>query len=172
MNTKAIIQYSIVALGVIVGLVAGVRWLWPAASEEPLSPPQALSAVLSGPAPTVEKVRAAQQILRHGEAARSEARAAIAAYSQHEPAVMAPLLQATAKNKDYRSMPTLLELLDHPEPLVRGRAGAAIQKIMGADYGFRANAPPEERAPLVAAIRTDYQMALPRLQEVYSAQTP
>ena len=68
-------------------------------------------------------------------------------------------------------MPTLIELLDHHDPLDRGRAGAAITKIIGADMGYRANMPEAERKKMIEAIKFTYQQALPQLQQHYSGQT-
>ena len=74
------------------------------------------------------------------------------------------------KNRDYRSMPSLLDLLEHEDSLVRGRAGAAVQKILGADFGFRANLPEDQRAKVIAVIRHDYELAKGRFSTVYGDQ--
>jgi len=55
--------------------------------------------------------------------------------------------------RDEDSMPSLLRAMEDSDPLIRGRAGAAVQKIMKADYYFRAEDPPHRRAETLAEIR-------------------
>jgi len=50
-------------------------------------------------------------------------------------------------------MPLLLAAMEDPDPLIRGRAGVAVQKIMKADYYFRAEDPPRRRAQVLAEIK-------------------
>lgn len=54
--------------------------------------------------------------------------------------------------RDEDSMPLLLKAMEDPDPLIRGRAGVAVQKIMKADYYFRAEDPPHRRAEVLAEI--------------------
>ena len=163
------LYYSIIGVGlmVIVGII-----IWSVLPEptEPLATPEVLTQQLNSDAPTDQKVKAAQDFIRHGEAARTEVRAALVNHQSHEPEVVAPLVQATMKNRDHRSMPTLLDLLEHEDPQVRGRAGAAIQKILGADFGYRANASEAERAKIIALIKQDYQNSTARINEFYKDQ--
>lgn len=56
----------------------------------------------------------------------------------------------------FEAMPVLVDSLDDPSPLVRGRAYAAIRRILQRDFGFRAEDPPEKRQPIVARIRMEY----------------
>ena len=55
--------------------------------------------------------------------------------------------------QDFQSIDQLLNMLDDPSPLVRGRAAVAVTKILGIHFGFRADAPAEERAEAVHAMR-------------------
>lgn len=162
------IYYSAIGGGLLCFVLIIVWQVWPDPIE-PLDPPGVLAQRLET-APPDQKVKAANDFVRHGEAARSEVRSALSQHQRHEPEVVAPLLQATMKNRDYRSMPTLLDLLEHEDPIVRGRAGAAIQKILGADLGFRANAPDEERTRVIKLIRQDYENGMSRMHEFYSGQ--
>lgn len=163
------IYYTVIGAGLLI-IIAAVLWTtWPDA-EEPLAPPVALAQQISSNAPKEEKVKAAQDFIRHGEAARVEIRTALDSYEQQPPEVVAPLLQATMKTRDYRSMPTLLKLLEHEDPVVRGRAGAAVQKILGADFGFRANASESERKKVIATIKQDYANSAARINEFYKDQ--
>ena len=164
------IYYTVIGCGVCI-IVGVVVWqVWPE-RVEPLEPPPVLAQTLDSSASTEQKVKAANDFVRHGPAARMEVRSAITQHSRYEPEVVAPLVQATMKNRDYRSVPSLIELLDHPDPLVRGRAGTAITKILGADVGYRANMPEAERKKMIEAIKFTYQESLPQLRRHYAGQT-
>jgi hypothetical protein len=163
------LYYAFIAGGLLLMTIVAVVNYWPS-SEVPLDPPQVVAQRFNDSSAAEEKVRAARDFIRHGETARIEIRAALEQHSSLEPEVVAPLVQATGKTRDYRSMPTLLDLLEHPDPAVRGAAGTAVQKILGADFGFRANAPEAERAKLIKEMRHDYEVAGPRLREFYNNQ--
>ena len=164
------IYYTTIGCGVLI-IVGVVVWqVWPE-PVEPLPPPGVLAQTLDSSASKEEKVKAANGFVRHGPVARLEVRSALSQHKVYEPEVVEPLVQATMKNRDYRSVPALIELLDHPDPLVRGRAGAAITKIIGADMGYRANMPEAERKKMIKAIEFTYREALPQLQRHYSGQT-
>ena len=60
--------------------------------------------------------------------------------------------------------------MEDDDPLVRGRAGAAARQIMGVDFHFRANDPPEKRAKALAAIKSEYQAAIGRYKLFYAEQ--
>lgn len=51
------------------------------------------------------------------------------------------------------SSPTLITCLSDEKALIRGRAGAALQRILGTDFGFRALDPPERRSIAIGAIK-------------------
>jgi HEAT repeat protein len=62
--------------------------------------------------------------------------------------------------RDEESMPVLLRAMEDPDPVLRGRAAAAVRKIMGADYYFRAGDPPERRKEVIATIQRDWEAYL------------
>ena len=62
-----------------------------------------------------------------------------------DPDVRATAAQALGDMQDFVSVPELLRLCDDPSPLVRGRAGAAVCNILGADFPFQADMPAAER---------------------------
>lgn len=172
--TRQKIYYLIIALNVTVVSVAGAMYAFSGVDspkERPLDPPQVVVQRLKTAEKKAARVKAARDLIRHGERARVEIRSAVREHQHDDPEVLAPLVQATMKTRDHRSMPTLIELLEHPDPLVRGRAGAAIQKILGADFGYRANDPPQQRAKIVELIKQDYQNAQDRIREFYGDQT-
>ncbi len=160
------IYYTVIGAGILV-ILAVVMWqFWPAANK-PLDPPEVVAQRLDS-SPTKEgKVQAAQDLVRHGPAAREQIRAAISHYEDYEPEVVAPLAQAAMKSEDYQSLPVLLRMMEDEDANVRGRAGAAVQRIMGADYGFRANMPADERARIIAQIQSEIVLFRDRFPEVY-----
>jgi len=72
---------------------------------------------------------------------------------EHPPEVRAAAAQRLGRLRDFESAEKLLDLMDDPSPQVRGRAGVALQRILGADYGFHAHDPPEKRRKIIAALR-------------------
>mgnify|MGYP006908243084 CR=1 FL=1 len=93
------IYYTVIGCGVCI-IVAAVVWqVWPE-KEEPLDPPPVVAQKLESSASTEQQVKAAHDFIRHGPAARSEVRAAITQHERYEPEVVAPLVQATMKNRD------------------------------------------------------------------------
>ena len=69
------------------------------------------------------------------------------------PAVRAACIRGLGVARDYESMDTLLDALEDESPLVRGRAGVAITRLLGRDYHFRAQDPPAKRAEAIKNIR-------------------
>jgi hypothetical protein len=156
--------YLILGAGVLAGLVVLGMWLWP---EQRLDPPEVLQQrILSSPS-VDEQAAAARDMVRHGRRARPQINRVLTEYRDDRPEVMVPLLQAAQKARTWQSLPRLFALMEHPDPRVRGKAGAAAREIMGADYYFRANDPPEDRARVLARIRAIYQQMKPELEQFY-----
>jgi len=156
----------VIAGGVIAALVALVRWLVP--DQPPLEPPEVLEEqVLSAP-DTEQKAYAARQLVRHGVQARPQIRRLLREYHENEPEVMVPILEAAGKARCWQDLPRLFELMEHPDPRIRGKAGAAARTIMGADYGFRATDPPEKRAKDLARMKAIYREMRQDLERFYS----
>ena len=59
--------------------------------------------------------------------------------------------------RDEDSMPALLRAMEDPDPLIRGRAAAAVRKIMKANYYFRAGDSPERRKEVIDRIKKDWE---------------
>ena len=59
--------------------------------------------------------------------------------------------------RDAKSMPTILKLMDDPELEVRASAGMAARLILDADFHYRPDAPPEDRAPKIAVIKQYFE---------------
>lgn len=69
------------------------------------------------------------------------------------PEVRATAMMGLAHGWDYESVDEIIDALADSSPLVRGRAGAAIQQLFGVDFYFRAHDPQPERDKAIAAIR-------------------
>ncbi len=76
-----------------------------------------------------------------------------------DPEVRATAAQGLGWAMDWESVPDLLKMCDDPSPLVRGRAGAALQLILGADYHFRANDDSQTRKKAIEGMKQVYQQA-------------
>jgi hypothetical protein len=83
------------------------------------------------------------------------------------------LIDATAKNLDWRSVPELFEAMESPYPVIRARAAVAAEKIMGIQFFYRAQDPPEQRAKILAQMREEFEamQRIQRFQKVYADQT-
>ena len=70
------------------------------------------------------------------------------------PHLRAAAAQALGRMRAWDAMPALINALEDESEQVRGRAGAAVRRMFaGRDPGFRANAPPHERARAIRVIR-------------------
>ena len=72
------------------------------------------------------------------------------------PQVRAICLQALGGRHDYESMPQILAALEDESPLVRGRASVAASRLLGRNYGWRADMPAENRAYLIARMQQEW----------------
>ena len=158
------VYYLILGAGVLTGIVVLAVGFWP---EDRLDPPEVLEdRILNSPS-VEEQAAAARDMVRHGRRARAEVGRVLAKYEGNNPDVMVPLLQAAMKARTWRSLPRLFQLMEDPDPRIRGKAGAAARKIMGADYYFRADDPPKERAEALARMKAIYEHMKPDLNGFY-----
>ena len=93
----------------------------------------------------------------HGHRATPQLRRVLA--ESEEPAVRAAAIDGLSRNRDWQSMPQFIDLMEDPDPRVRGSAGAAVQKMLKANVYFRSNDPPDERARRIAYIKRLYAIA-------------
>lgn len=161
------IYYLILAAGALTAVVILSIRFW---SIDRLDPPEVLEErILSSPQ-AEEKAAAAHDLVRHGKRARAEVGRLLSNYRDDDPQVMVPLLQAAMKARTWQSLPRLFDLMEHPDARIRGKAGAAASKIMGADYGFHADDPPKDRARVLAKMKAIYEQMKPDLQRFYQGQ--
>lgn len=97
--------------------------------------------LLPEPAPKPESAEDLRDVLEKGNSMRARTVAAA----------------KLGEMRDEESMPALLRAMEDPDPVLRGRAAAAVRKIMGADYYFRAGDPPERRKEVIATIKRDWE---------------
>jgi hypothetical protein len=137
--------------------VAAGAWWWLGSGAERLDPPEVLQErVLQGPSVEVRS-QAARDMVRHGPEAQPFVHRALAEYRGNDADVLVPLLQGAQKQRDWQSIDRLFELVEHPDARVRGKAGVAVAEIMGADYGFSADDPPEKRREVLDRMRAIHQ---------------
>jgi HEAT repeat protein len=74
-----------------------------------------------------------------------------------DPAVKASAVSGLVEAGAWDCVPLLLDALDDPSEAVRARAGAAVARFVGKDYGFKASAPPDERRAVARAARAEYE---------------
>lgn len=158
------VQYGILAVGGITAAVVLAIYLWP--EPVPDSPEVLEERILEGD--SVEtRSQAARDMIYHGERARGSAGEALTNYRGDEREVLIPLIQAVQKARDWRALPRLFELMDSPDPWIRGKAGAAAGKILGADFGFRGNDSPEQRAKILDNMRKSFEGMEAAYEEIY-----
>ena len=58
---------------------------------------------------------------------------------------------------DLPSVPLLLAAMEDESPAVRARASAAVVKVLGTDFYFKPNDPPEKRAAVVERYQSLWQ---------------
>lgn len=154
------VYYAIIGLSL---LIAG--WMfWPRGKEE--APPveqlaqQLADTASTAPDQTDSKIAAVERLSRGG----AEARPVLTQTLQQDasPRVRAEAAAALGVVGQIESMPELLTAMEDPDPLVRARAGAAVRRIMGANFYFRAEADPAERRRVIEVIRKEYERYLAR----------
>jgi HEAT repeat protein len=76
------------------------------------------------------------------------------------PSVRAAAFQTLGKWRDLASAPMLLAACEDPDPLVRGRAGAALAPILSENFHFRAEDPLPMRQAKLRGMRKSYENLL------------
>jgi len=81
--------------------------------------------------------------------------------AETSPQPRAAAANALGKLQYWPAVEPLIEALEDDSVPVRGAAGAALRKILGLGFGFRAADPPRKRAAAVARIRQHWKLQLP-----------
>jgi hypothetical protein len=146
------VQYAILGGGLPVLLALLVWQILPA--ERRPSPDQLARQALEAATPAEQEV-AAVRLAELGTDAKDHLRQVLT--ESQSAAVRAACIRGLAAQWDYDTMPMLLDALEDPSPLVRGRAGVAVQRLLGADFGFRCDDPPEKRGMVVKRLRQEWE---------------
>ena len=102
-----------------------------------------------------KRERAAVQLASRGEESIVHLRQVLS--TSESPQVRAACVEGLGRQWDYDSIEELFAALEDPSPLVRGRAGAALMRMLGRQRDFRADAPPEERQHFIRLLRGDWE---------------
>jgi hypothetical protein len=108
---------------------------------------------LSGTA--VETQRATSKLAAMGEAGKPHLRKVLT--QSGDPSSKAIAIAGLASLWDYPSMDGMVRALEDSSPLVRARAGAAVQKMLGANHHYRPNDPEDQRAHAIDLIKADWE---------------
>lgn len=117
---------------------------------------------LDDPRPQV-RAAAVYAISGFGDLADVDMLIALLTDRQQPPKIRAAAARSLGRLKAFRAMPSLIDTLEDPSVLVRGRAYAAFRQIIGVGFRFRAADPPERRREAIARIRAAY----PRLKTMH-----
>jgi hypothetical protein len=132
----------------VILLAAAVLWLW--FGRRPLSPEELAQQAL-GAATVDGQEQAAIELVRRGKESVELLRRVFS--ESRTPEVRAAIAQGLGHQRDVDSLPHLIDAMEDPSPLVRGRAGVAVVEIVGLEVPFSADGPPEERRKAVAFYR-------------------
>jgi HEAT repeat protein len=146
----------LVVAALLVAVVAGSYWYVYGRSKALARPPEVLATESLGNGPLVVRERAAIELADYGERALPQLRQVFR--ESTVPEVRAAAILGISQAKDWQSVPELLNAMEDESLLVRGRAGAAVRDLIGADYHFRAEDPPEKRAAILSEIRRVYHV--------------
>jgi len=144
-----------IVLGVLLALAAVVHgWGLFRRGERLASPDELAEQALHAESPQKQEI-AAFELAQLGKEAKQQLRRVLGESSL--PQVRAECIRGLAAQWDFDSMETFLDALDDQSPLVRGRASAAVQRMMSVNVDFPHKAPPEEREPVVKHLRQRWQ---------------
>jgi len=149
-------QYVVFA-GVLAVLLLILGWRIFSGNSIP-SPERLASLALSDAAET-EREQAALQLARHPGQPLVQLRHVFQQSSS--PRVRAGAAIGLGLLRDWQSMPQLVEAMRDDSQLLRGRAAMAVNRIVAQDFGFRADAPPEQRRQVIELV----ELKWPRLHK-------
>jgi hypothetical protein len=106
----------------------------------------------------VERERAALDLAGGNASAIAPMREVLA--KTESPQVKSYIIQGLGAQRDWDSMPALIDALDDPAIQVRDRAGVAVNAMLGVDYYYKANDPAPKREAAVKLMRQRYKSML------------
>jgi HEAT repeat protein len=123
-----------------------------------LSPEDLASTALDESVPETERIKAMTELISRGPQILPLMRK-IATESK-TPTVRAAAFQPIGVCRDLDSAPMLLAACEDPNPIVRGRAAAALTPILSENFHFRADESPEIRKVKIRNMRKSYENLL------------
>jgi HEAT repeat protein len=153
----------------ILALSAGsaLGWIYWPRSQRAATPEQLVEQALNAEHP-FHRTQAAAQLSNQGAAPQLR----YVLSKTREPELRATTAQALGDLEDFQSVPELLRMCEDPSPLVRGRSGAAVTKIIGMDFLFQSDDPPDQRSKAVASMRRAYEQMRRNPPPKYQTQEP
>lgn len=147
---------AVAGLMLVASVVLWILLLLPGGDR--LRPPEELERVALGGGSEAEKEQAALDLARWGQRGREHMRRVL--QTSDLPGVKAAVVEGLGELPDSESMPTFIELLNHPDLNLRGRAGIAVSKVLGSDvanYGYRLTDDPAKRNRAIHDIKAAFE---------------
>ena len=141
----------LVVLSGILALTALGYFGWLLFSGQRPESPEALARAALEAGTAEQREAAAVKLCQFGKPTREHLLHVLA--ESQQPEVRAACIRGLAEQWAYRHMRVLLDLLDDGDPLVRAQAGDGVQLMLKVEYGFNANAPPDQRREVVRRLR-------------------
>lgn len=152
-------QYLFLALS---GMVLVAIWGWRIfLSSERVASPDELARLALSDAAEDERELAALRLSRHPDRPVSQIRQVFQESASVR--VRAAATVGLGLARDWESIPQLIEAMEGESELLRGRAALAVDRIVAQRFGFRADAPLEERRKVIKLI----ELKWPRLHKGY-----
>jgi HEAT repeat protein len=133
-----------------IGLVAWVYW---PKKETKVPPEELVQEALNGDAPPHVRQQAVYQLTAQREV--PELRRVLK--EGRTPDLKVAAVQGLARAQDIESGPRMFDLLNDPDPMVRGQAGAALTAMLGEEYFYSAEDPPQKRRAIEATMRKRFE---------------
>jgi HEAT repeat protein len=147
-STAFIVLALLVVFGVVVfAVVRGTQ------ADAPPTPEELVQKAEDAPTGT-EREKAVLDLATTGPSAEDQLRRLLV--ESKKPEVRAAAIEGLNSLSAWNSMPQILQALEDPSVQVRGRAGAAATRMLGIDFLYRAEDPPEQRAKAVKGMRSCY----------------
>jgi len=149
---KPLFQCSVLAVAAAVLLV----WYFSGETVSESTPAELVETCLAG-SDVDEQQTAAIELSRRDDVPIQSVRDVF--IKSKVPEVRAAAVQGLGRKRDFDTLPKLIDAMEDESPLVRGRAGAAVRRIVGLNYEFRALDPPEKRKEAVEFYRKFWEEA-------------
>jgi hypothetical protein len=133
-----------------IGLVTWVYW---PRKPTKVSPDELVQEALNGDSPPHVRQQAVYQLTAQREV--RELRRVLT--EGRTPELKVAAVQGLAHAQDIESGPRMFDLLEDPDPQVRGQAGAALTAMLGEDFYFSAEDPPQKRRAIAASMRKRFE---------------